>query len=502
MGAPRFVDRFFLEKDSCGWTGISCSTFIYMLTAMCSVAYYRSKEKQRTASVKFDLMTRLPPQNLEAEESILSAILINNSIIKDVLDILTPEDFYRSAHQKIFEAMVIINSRNRPVDLVTTSNYLKAHNRLEEVGGATYLARLIDSAPLAANASEYAQIVHEKAVKRRLIAASNGIARKCFADDDSDVSRLLIESQAAITSVSYRDPTDDSFTTMGKLAETSIDRYEERSNNRDQASGLMTGFHLLDWMIAGFQPSDLIIIAGRPSQGKSSFMMNLSKNFGRDNIPHAIFSLEMSKDQLFDRQISAKTGINLQTFRTGKFVGGDWNKINDAAGELYSLPAYIDDEPDLHYSQIRRRAGKLKERHDIKAVLIDYLQLIRSDSNLNLDREITRISANMKAMAKELEIPVIILSQLNRELEKRQHPHKRPRLSDLRGSGSLEQDPDVIIFIYRHEQYLTEDEKKVYHKMGHAEFDVAKQRNGPTGMVELMWKKKTSSFHNIDTRYE
>jgi len=446
-------------------------------------------------------MHQLPPQNIEAEESVLSSILINNGILKDVLDILTPEDFYRSAHQKIFEAITALHKDESPVDLVTTANYLRTHNRLEEVGGATYLARLIDVAPLASNASKYAQIVHEKAVKRRLIVASNEIAKKCFADDDADVSRLLIESQAAITSVSYRDPRDDSFTTMGKLAETSIDRYEERSNNRDQASGLMTGFHLLDWMIAGFQPSDLIIVAARPSMGKSSFMMNLSKNFGRDNIPHAIFSLEMSEDQLFDRQISAKTGINLQTFRTGRFSQNDWMKITDAAGELYSLPAYIDDEGGMHYSQICRRARKLKERHDIQAVLIDYLQIVESDKNLNRDREIARITGSMKALAKELRLPVILLSQLNRNLEQRSHPHKRPKISDLRDSGNIEQDADVIIFIYRHEQYLTAEELQNHPKIGIAEFDVAKQRNGPTGMVELMWKKETSSFHNIDTRY-
>ncbi len=377
-------------------------------------------------------MQQLPPQNLEAEESVLSSILINNDALKEVSDILEPHDFYRSAHQKIFEAIIALHKDENPIDLVTTSNYLRHHNRLEEVGGATYLARLIDTSPLASNAAEYALIVHDKAVLRKLIEASNKIAKKCWLDDEPDVSRVIIEAQAAIASVSYRDPADDSFYIMRELAETAISRYEQRSADRGKPSGLLTGFHLLDHITTGFQPSDLIILAGRPAMGKSACMMNISRHFGKNDIPHAIFSLEMSRDQLFDRQISSKTGINLQKFRSGRFAQGDWDKITDAAGDLHTMPVYIDDTGALHYSQICRRARKLKEKHDIQAIFVDYLQIMESDKNLNRDREIARITGSMKALAKELYIPVILLSQLNRNLENRSHPHKRPVIADLR----------------------------------------------------------------------
>lgn len=384
---------------------------------------------------------QLPPQNLEAEESIICSILVDNSALAEVLDIITPEDFYKTAHQKIFQSFLELHKKKESIDLVTVVNRLRTKNQLEEVGGATYIASLLDTVPLAPHPESYAKIIHEKACLRKLIEKCNEISRECFEDRFSDFSVIMNNAKNRLSEIDYKDPSDNSFITMEDLTYKSIDRYEERYHNKDKQSGVLTGFHLLDHVLGGgFQPTDLIILAARPAMGKSAWMSNVSDRLGKERAPHAIFSLEMSDNQLYDRKISAKTGINLQKFRTGNFSQDEWHKITDASAKLYNMPIYIDPSGELHYSTIRRRARRLKEKHGIKLIFVDYLQLIRSDPNLNLDRELTRISNAMKNMAKELELPVVVLSQLNRELEKRPHPHKRPRIADIRGclSGDAE----------------------------------------------------------------
>ena len=443
-----------------------------------------------------------PPQNIEAEESIIGSILIDSTVFKEVKDILAASDFYRSAHQKIFQAFVDIDAKEKSIDLVTVTDHLRNSKYLEGIGGAAYLANLMDTVPFVTNAEEYAMIVHKKACLRQLIERSSKIAKKCFECHDDDVQGLINEAERDIKAIEYKDPGMSEFTNMQDLTTQSIDRYEEIQANRGNPSGIITGYRLLDHLTCGLQKTDLILLAARPSIGKTSLAMNIVRKLGSEDIPVGVFSLEMSKHQLFDKMVSSKTNINLQKFRSGNFSGDDWIKMTDAAGDLNYMPIYIDDTGALHYSQICHKARKLKEKYDIKIMFVDHMQLIQSDSGLTRDREIGRISGAMKALAKELDIPVVVLSQLNRKLEDRPHPYKRPRLSDLRDSGTLEQDSDVVVFMYRHEYYLNEEEKENHPDRGIAELNIAKQRNGPTGMIKLQWVQETTTFHNIDNRYE
>jgi len=449
-------------------------------------------------------LQQLPPQNLEAEEAIIASALINNDVIKEILDVIAPEDFYRTAHQKMFKAISDLYNHSIPADLVTLTNHLRKKGSLEEIGGAYYLANLIDTVPMVANVMDYAKIVHETACLRRLIVQSNAVIKKCFDYSGDNFGSLIDEASACIANVEYKNPDDDSFVHVSKIAMASAERYEERARNKGKPSGLTTGYYLLDSLTSGFQPSDLIIIAARPGSGKTSLALNISRHNGEKEIPHAIFSLEMSKEQLFDRKISSKTGINLQKFRMGTFNEEDWFKISDASSYLYNMPVYIDDGGGLHYSQICRRARKLKEKHGIKTIIVDHLQLVGTDIKVNRNEQLSRVTKAFKNLAKELHMPVILLSQLNRQLEQRPHPHKRPRLSDLRESGSIEEDADIVLFIYRHEMYVRkvdddDNETDEYIKCkGDAELNMAKQRSGPVGMIRLRWDERTTSFYNLD----
>lgn len=281
---------------------------------------------------------------------------------------------------------------------------------------------------------------------------------------------------------------------MSKLVEEGIDRYEERWANKGKPSGIITGYHLIDYITCGFQDSDFILMAARPSAGKTAFLMGAARKMASNDIPVGIFSLEMSKGQLFDRMISSKTAINLQKFRSGNFQQHEWDGIIQASGQLHNLPIFIDDRSGLHYSEICRSAKELKKLYNIQIIFIDYLQLIHSEGQ-NRNLELGRISRALKNLAKELNIPIMALSQLNRNLENR--TDKRPRLADIRESGDFEQDADLVIFIYRHEMYLTDEEKQNHPEVGKAEFIIGKQRNGPTGMVKLAWRDKNASFYNL-----
>jgi len=433
----------------------------------------------------------VPPQSLEAEDSILAAILIDNETLLDVVEILSPEDFYKTSHKKIFGAITELFSRNEPIDLVTLTNLLKEQNHLETVGGAAYLAGLVDSVPVAANAQHYAKIIHDKACLRRLIEKSNAIVKKCF-DDRGNVDDVLDFAETAIFEIS-ENKIKPAFYPLGKVIESNIDALEERQGNKALITGVPTGFTRLDKMTAGFQSSDLLIIAGRPSMGKTALGLNIARNATIEgNIPTAFFSLEMSKEQLSMRLLCSEARIDSSRLRSGFFSRDDWVKITDAAGVLSEAPLYIDDSPDLTAMTIRAKARRLKMEKDLGLIFIDYLQLMRGHTNTERrDLEISDISRSLKALAKELELPVIALSQLNRKLEERSD--KRPQLSDLRESGALEQDADVVAFIYRDEVYSKDENNP---NRGKAELIIAKQRNGPVGTVPLTFISAYTRFEN------
>jgi replicative DNA helicase len=437
-------------------------------------------------------MAHLPPQNLEAEESILSAVLIDNDTLLDVLEVLAPEDFYKSAHQKIFAAVAELFRKSEPVDLVTLSNILRAQNRLEEIGGATYLARLVDTVPLAVNAQHYAKIVHDKACLRRLIEKSNKIARRCFEDSD-DVDNIIDFAESSIFEIS-ENKIKPSFYHIGKIIEGNIDALEERQGSKALVTGVATGFTKIDELTAGFQQSDLIILAGRPGMGKTAFALNIAQHAAVGaNIPVALFSLEMSKEQLSMRMLSSEAQIDSAKMRRGFISQNDWMKITDAAGVLAEAPIFIDDSPDITALEIRTKSRRLKMDQNIGMVIVDYIQLMKGSASAERrDLEISEISRSLKALAKELSIPVVALSQLNRELEKRSD--KRPQLSDLRESGALEQDADVVAFIYRDELYNKDENNP---KKGTAEIIVAKQRNGPTGFAPLKFWDAYTRFGDL-----
>jgi replicative DNA helicase len=434
----------------------------------------------------------LPPQNVEAEESILSAVLIDNHTLLDVLEILTPEDFYRSAHQKIFSAVSDLFSKNEPVDLITLSNILKEKGHLEEVGGATYLAKLVDTAPLAVNAQHYAKIVHNKASLRRLIENANKIAQRCY-EDHGDVDDLIDFAEKSIFEISGN-KNKQSFYPLSQLILSNIDALEERQGNKTLVTGVPSGFSRLDNMTSGLQNSELIILAARPSMGKTALALNIARNAAVDaNIPVAIFSIEMSREQLSMRLLCAEARTDSARLRSGFFSREDWVNLTNAAEVLSEAPIYIDDSPDISAMAIRTKARRLKMDKGVGLVIIDYLQLMKTSSSAERrDLEISEISRSLKALAKELNVPVLALSQLNRKLEERHD--KRPQLSDLRESGALEQDADVVAFIYRDEVYNRDESNP---NKGIAEILLKKQRNGPTGDIKLTFLSSYTRFENL-----
>ena len=444
---------------------------------------------------KDPFLYHVPPQSLEAEESILSAILVDNDTLPEILEILSPKDFYRSSHQKTFTAMTELFSRNEPVDLVTLTNILRERGWLEEIGGATYLANLVDTVPLAVNAQHYAKIVHDKACLRQLIEKSNAIAKRCF-EDRGDVENVIDYAESSIFEIS-ENKIKPSFYPIGKIIELNIDALEERQGNKALVTGVATGYAKLDELTAGLQKSDLIILAGRPGMGKTAFALNIAKNSAVDtNVPVAIFSLEMSKEQLSFRMLSSEARVDSSRLRRGFITQDDWIKITDAAGFLSQAPIFIDDSPNIGVLEIRAKSRRLKMENDIGLIVIDYLQLMKGRiSAERRDIEISEISRSLKALAKELDIPVLALSQLNRKLEERSD--KRPQLADLRESGALEQDADVVAFIYRDELYNKDENNP---NKGKAEIILAKQRNGPTGTAILTFLETYTRFENFIPR--
>jgi len=435
---------------------------------------------------------KLPPQNIEAEQSVLGAILIENEAINKVIEILTPEDFYRDAHRKIFEALIILSERDEPADLITLTDELQKRKQLDSIGGASYLASIIDSVPTAANIEYYANIVKEKAVVRNLISASTEIITRSY-EYLEDVGSLLDEAEQEIFKISGA-RVKPSFYPIREVIKGSFKTLERLYEKKDLVTGVPSGFKELDGLTAGFQPSDLIIVAGRPSMGKTAFCLNVAQYAAiQKKIPIGIFSLEMSKEQLGIRMLCSEAYVEGTRLRTGFLHESDWPKLTIAAGNLSDAPIYIDDTAALSALELRAKARRLKSEHDLGMVIVDYLQLMKGRARVeSRQQEISEISRSLKALAKELNIPVIAVSQLSRKTEER--TGNRPQLSDLRESGAIEQDADLILFIYRDEVYNRSEDNP---NRGKAEVIIGKQRNGPIGKIELAFLDKFTSFKEL-----
>ena len=439
---------------------------------------------------------RIPPQNIEAEQAVLGAIFLEPASLTVTSEVLIPEDFYRSAHQKIFNVMLKLNDEGKAVDLITVTEDLAATKSLEEVGGVTYLSELAGSVPTAANVEYYARIVEEKSLLRRLIRTATNIAQEGYSRED-EVDELLGEAEKNIMAVAQR-KNSGSFENIKDVLVRTYDNIEVLANRKGDVTGIPTGFAELDRMTAGFQRNDLIIVAARPSVGKTAFALNIAQNVATktdENV--AIFSLEMGAEQLVMRMLCAEGNINAQNLRTGALTDEDWRKLTMAMGSLSNAGIYIDDTPGVRIGEIRAKSRRLKQEHGLGMIMIDYLQLIQGNgrSGENRQQEVSEISRSLKALARELQVPVIALSQLSRGVEQRQD--KRPMMSDIRESGSIEQDADIVAFLYRDDYYDKESENKNI-----IEIIIAKQRNGPVGTVSLAFVKEYNKFVNLERRFD
>jgi len=438
---------------------------------------------------------RIPPQNLEAEQSVLGGILLDNQGLNPVLEVITSRDFYSEAHRRIFEAMINLSDRGEPVDLITLSSILKDRTQLDKAGGAAYLAGLVDNVPSAANIAHYAKIVKEKAILRGLINTATEILGKTYAPG-ADVDTVLDEAEQAIFEISEK-KIRPAFFPIKDIVKDSFRTIEDLYARKELITGVPTGFEKVDDLTSGLQDSDLIIIAGRPSMGKTAFALNIAEFVGiHRGLPVCLFSLEMAKEQIATRMLAATAKVDSQRIRKGFLGETDWPKLTTAAGILSEAPIFIDDTAAITVLEMKAKARRLKAEHGLGLVIIDYLQLMRSSAAKDSrEQEISEISRSLKALAKELSVPVIALSQLNRKVEDR--TNRRPQMADLRESGAIEQDADVIAFIYRDEVYNKAEDNP---EKGMAEVIIAKQRNGPIGTVKLAFLEKFTSFENLARR--
>ncbi len=433
------------------------------------------------------LIQRIPPNSIEAEQSVLGAMLLDKEAISIGAEILKDDDFYREVHNEIFQAIVNIYNAGEPVDLITLTDRLKSRKTIEAVGGITYLTQLMNIVPTVHNIEYYARIVLEKSTLRKLIKSSNEIISKCF-DSGQEPAAIVDDAEKGIFNISLSRSTQG-FIPIKKLLSLNFDKIEELYLNKGKITGVPTGFADLDSKLSGMQKSDLILIASRPSMGKSSLMMNIVQNASvKEGHTAAIFSLEMSKEQLSLRLLCSEALIDAHRLRTGDITEDEWIKLARAMGSLSDKPIFIDDTPAISITEMRAKCRRLKIEHGLGLVLVDYLQLMNNSGKYeSRQQEISNISRSLKALAKELEVPVVALSQLSRAPEMR--GDHRPILSDLRESGAIEQDADVVMFLYRDEYYNPDTEKK---NIG--EVIIAKQRNGPTGTVELVWLGQFTKF--------
>lgn len=436
---------------------------------------------------------RIPPHSVESEESVLGAILLDNHAINTALELIHPEDFYRPAHTAIYEAMASLADKREPVDVVTLSHQMRAHGTLDQAGGVEYLAHLATVVPSSANVAYYAKVVKEKALKRRIIHEAAAITEQAFSDE-GEVAEFLDSVESRMLGVSeFR--INPSFHKVGDVVQESIKLVEKLYDQKEPVTGVPSGFRDLDEMTAGFQPSDLIVLAARPSMGKTALALNIAQYVGVvKKSPAAVFSLEMSKEQLVLRMLCSEAKVSNSKVRTGRLGERDFPRLVDAASKIAEAPIFIDDTPSLTVTELRAKARRLNRDVKLSLIVVDYLQLMRSPGySHSREQEISDISRSLKALSKELAVPVIALSQLNRSVESRHD--KRPVMSDLRESGAIEQDADLIMFIYRDEIYDPNSPVK-----GEAEIIIGKQRTGPTGVVRLGFAPEFTRFAPLERR--
>ncbi|TDT50465.1 replicative DNA helicase [Fonticella tunisiensis] len=434
---------------------------------------------------------RVPPHNIEAEQSVIGAMLLDKNAIADATEILKGDEFYKQSHSILFNAIKEIYDKDEPVDMITLVELLRSRDQLDAVGGVSYISTLVTAVPTTANVKYYAKIVEEKYTLRRLILSSNEIIDKCYTDQE-DVGEVISLAEKKIFEISQKRENRD-FEHLSSIISRSFEQFENLYKNKGQTTGIPSGFIDLDAKTSGFQKGDMILIAARPSMGKTAFTLNIALHAAlRAGKSVALFSLEMSKEQLVYRMICSEANVDMQKLRTGELDDEDWIRLARAAGPMSNSKIFIDDTPGISISEMRSKCRRLKIERGLDLIMVDYLQLMTAGRNVeSRQQEVSEISRSLKALAKEMEAPVIALSQLSRAPEVR--ADHRPILSDLRESGSIEQDADLVMFLYRDEYYNKDTEKK---NIG--EVIIAKQRNGPTGTVELAWLGQYTKFANLD----
>ena len=439
---------------------------------------------------------KIPPHDIDAEQAVLGSILTDKDAVAEAIETLKEEDFYRDDNKAIFEAVLNLYSKSEPVDIITLKDELESMGKFEQVGGFEYLANLPDKVPTTANVQKYIKIVEEKSLLRNLIKTANEIIDLGYSSTE-DVEDIMDNAERKIFDIMQR-KSQKGYTPIKDVLVESFTKLEELYNRKQHITGVPTGFVELDYKTAGLHGSELILVAARPAMGKTAFALNIAANAAlRGNVPVAIFSLEMSKDQLVNRILCGEAMVDSNKVRTGKLEEDDWVKLAGAIGPLSEAEIYIDDTPGISIMEIRTKCRKLKMEKNIGLVVIDYLQLVQGSNKRSGSREqeISEISRSLKILAKEINVPVIALSQLSRAVEQR--PDHRPMLSDLRESGAIEQDADIVMFLYRDDYYNKESEKKDI-----AEVIIAKQRGGSTGTVELLWMGNYTKFVNLEKRFD
>ncbi len=454
-----------------------------------------AKRDQTESKISDNLVNKLPPQSLEAEQSVLGSLILDKDAIIKIADIISAEDFYEEKHRLIYLAIIALYDERSSIDILTVSNKLEEGASLEKIGGTSYLTTLVNTVPSAAHVVHYAQIVKRKGTLRRLITSATDIVSMGY-QEDVDLDMLLDKAEQKLFSVSQKS-LKQNFVPITEILHETFDRLDELHREKGKLRGVPTGFTDLDNKLGGLQNSDLIILAARPSMGKTSLALDIIRHVAlEEKKSTAIFSLEMSKDQLVDRLLAAEADVDLWKMRTGRLsdvgVNNDFERIGHALGRLSEAPIFIDDQGALNIMELRTKARRLQAENELDLIVVDYLQLMQGRSTDNRVQEVSEISRSLKLLAKELNVPVLALSQLSRNVEQR-GADKRPQLSDLRESGSIEQDADVVLFIFRDEMYTGSESKKPHI----AEILVRKHRNGPTGEVELYFDGEKTSFKNL-----
>ena len=440
-------------------------------------------------------LDRLPPQNIEAEQSVLGAILLENEILASVVEMLAPEDFYKDSHKKIFLAMLDLYKKNEPIDLITLTEQLSRKEQIEEIGGASYLSHIVNLVPTSANIKYHSKIVKEKSLLRNLIKTTTEIITMSY-DESIEINELLDVAETKIFSLSEK-TIRGSFVRIDNVVKDTIELVDKLYNKKELITGLPSGFTDLDMQTTGFHPGDLVVVGARPGMGKTSFCLNIAAYVGIEvKVPVALFSLEMSKELIVLRMICSEAEVDSKSVRSGYHTKEDYRKLVNAAGRLAEAPIFIDDSFNT-VLEMRAKARRLKAEHGLGLIIVDYLQLMRGEGSYTArEQVISDISRSFKALAKDLKVPIMVISQLNRSCEQR-GDNKRPINADLRESGAIEQDADTILFLYRGDYYKAKDAEE-----GIAELDIAKQRNGPTGMINVTFLDKFTKFKNYTSRQE